>query len=167
MLDAWLRERSSPSMVCAQCRLVAELKSMSITGGKGDAKKKIPMKNKNSVCRHSTLSGCLTSGILSARHSTSSGCLTSGILSADIPPSLDASHPESCQPEIPPLPNASHPEFCPSKFHLLWMPRIRNSVRRRSTFSGCLASGILSVDIPPSPDVSHPTPDARWERGAI
>ena len=45
MLDAWLRERSSPSMVCAQCRLVAELKSMSITGGKGDAKKKIPMKN--------------------------------------------------------------------------------------------------------------------------
>ena len=45
MLVAWLRERSSPSVVCAQCRLVAELKSMSITGGKGDAKKKIPMKN--------------------------------------------------------------------------------------------------------------------------
>ena len=49
MLDAWLRERSSPSVVCAQCRLVAELKSMSITGGKGDAKKKIPMKNKVSA----------------------------------------------------------------------------------------------------------------------
>ena len=29
-------------------------------------------------------------------------------------------------------------------FHLLRMPRIRNSIRRRSTFSGCLASGILS-----------------------
>ena len=45
MLDAWLRERSSPSVARAQCRLVAELKSMSIIGGKGDAKKKIPMKN--------------------------------------------------------------------------------------------------------------------------
>ena len=30
----------------------------------------------NSVCRHPTFSGCLTSGILSARHSTFSGCLT-------------------------------------------------------------------------------------------
>ena len=49
MLVAWLRERSSPSVVCAQCRLVAELKSMSITGVKGDAKKKIPMKNKVSA----------------------------------------------------------------------------------------------------------------------
>ncbi|RVW75593.1 Separase [Vitis vinifera] len=34
MLDAWLRERSSPSVACAQCRLVPELKSMSITRGK-------------------------------------------------------------------------------------------------------------------------------------
>nr|CAN64096.1 hypothetical protein VITISV_018124 [Vitis vinifera] len=49
MLVAWLRERSSPSVVCAQCHLVAELKSMSIIGVKGDAKKKIPMKNKVSA----------------------------------------------------------------------------------------------------------------------
>ena len=49
MIDAWLREISSPSVVCAQYRLVAELKSMSITGGKRDANKKIPMKNKVSV----------------------------------------------------------------------------------------------------------------------
>ena len=50
MLDAWLRERSSPSVACAQCRLVAELKSMSITGGKGDAKKKIPRKKLSKAC---------------------------------------------------------------------------------------------------------------------
>ena len=47
MLDAWLREISSPFVVCAQYRLVAELKSMSITGGKRDANN--PMKNKVSV----------------------------------------------------------------------------------------------------------------------
>ena len=57
-------------------------------------------------------------------------------------------------------------------FHLLRMPHIRNSVRRHSTFFGCLTSGILyarhstsfgcltsgilSVDVPPSPDASHP-----------
>ncbi|RVW72165.1 Separase [Vitis vinifera] len=50
MLDAWLRERSSPSMACAQCRLVPELKSMSITRGKGDAKKKIPRKKVSKAC---------------------------------------------------------------------------------------------------------------------
>ena len=27
---------------------------------------------------------------------------------------------------------------------------------RRSIFSGCITSGILSVDIPPYPDISHP-----------
>ena len=36
------------------------------------------------------------------------------------------------------------------------MSHIRNSVRRRSTFSGCLTSGILSADVPPSLDVSYP-----------
>ena len=47
---------------------------------------------------------------------------------------------------------------------------------RHSTFSGCLTSGILSspdvshpescsADVPPSPDISHPAPDAGWERG--
>ena len=50
MLDAWLRERSSPSVACAQCRLVPELKSMSITRGKGDAKKKIPRKKVSKAC---------------------------------------------------------------------------------------------------------------------
>lgn len=50
MLDAWLRERSSPLVACAQCRLVAELKSMSITGGKGNAKKKIPRKKLSKAC---------------------------------------------------------------------------------------------------------------------
>ena len=35
---------------------------------------------------------------------------------------------------------------------------------RRSTFSGYLTSGIPSVDVPPSPDISHPTPDVGWER---
>ena len=54
---------------------------------------------------------------------------------------------------------------------------------RRSTFSGYLTSGILSgrrstfsdishpefcpADVPPSQDISHPTPDAGWERRAI
>ena len=40
--------------------------------------------------------------------------------------------------------------------HSTRMPRIRNPIRRRSTFPGCLTSGILSVDIPLSPDASHP-----------
>ena len=35
---------------------------------------------------------------------------------------------------------------------------------RLSTFSGYLTSGIPSVDVPPSPDTSHPAPDAGWER---
>ena len=47
-------------------------------------------------------------------------------------------------------------EFCPLPSHLLRMSHIRNSVHRHLTFSGCLTSGILSVDIPPSLDVSHP-----------
>ena len=63
-----------------------------------------------------------------------------GILSADIPPS----------------PDVSHPEFCPPTSHLIRMFRIRNSIRRHPTFSGCLTSGILSATIPPSLDVSHP-----------
>ena len=36
-------------MPCTQCRLVAELESLSITGAKGNAKKKIPMKSKVNV----------------------------------------------------------------------------------------------------------------------
>ena len=54
-----------------------------------------------------------------------------------------------------------------SASHLLRMSHIRNSVRRRSTFSRYLTSGILSVDVPPSSDISHPAPDAAWERKAI
>ena len=42
-------------MVCAQCRLVAELKSLSITGAKGNAKKKIPMKSKVSATNLGTV----------------------------------------------------------------------------------------------------------------
>ncbi|WJZ92681.1 hypothetical protein VitviT2T_011665 [Vitis vinifera] len=38
---------------------------------------------------------------------------------------------------------------------------------RLSTFSGYLTFGIPSADIPPSPDISHPAPDARWERRAF
>ncbi|WJZ81309.1 hypothetical protein VitviT2T_001158 [Vitis vinifera] len=38
---------------------------------------------------------------------------------------------------------------------------------RLSTFSGYLTSGIPSADIPPSPDISHPVPDAGWERRAF
>ena len=34
-------------------------------------------------------------------------------------------------------------------FHLLRMSHIWNSSGRRSTFSGCLTSGILSADVPP------------------
>ena len=35
---------------------------------------------------------------------------------------------------------------------------------RLSTFSWYLTSGIPSADIPPSPNISHPAPDAGWER---
>ncbi|WJZ89754.1 hypothetical protein VitviT2T_008949 [Vitis vinifera] len=133
------------------------------------------------------------------RHPTFSGCLTSGILSADIPPSPDVLHPELCAADVPPSPNVSHLEFCPPTSHLLRMSYIRNSVRltshllrmshirnsvrrhltfsgcltsgimsgRRPTFSGCLTSGILSASVPPSLDISHPTPDTGWERRAI
>ena len=51
---------------------------------------------------------------LSGRYSTLSGCLTSGILSAIIPPSSDVSHPEFYPANIPPSPDVSYPEFCPS-----------------------------------------------------
>ena len=57
-----------------------------------------------------------------------SGCLTPGI------------------PPAPPFyPGVSHPEFYPRlTFHLLRVSHTRNPIRRRSTFSGCLISGILS-----------------------
>ena len=38
---------------------------------------------------------------------------------------------------------------------------------RLSTFSRYLTSRIPSVDIPPSPDISHSAPDTRWERRAF
>ena len=37
----------------------------------------------------------------------------------------------------------------------------------RSTFSKYLKSRILSVDVPPSLDISHPVLDAGWERRAF
>nr|CAN71018.1 hypothetical protein VITISV_030514 [Vitis vinifera] len=59
--------------------------------------------------------------------------------------------------------DARHSSFHPGKnsvrstSNLLRMSHIRNSVWADvpSPFSGCLTSGILSADIPPSPDVSH------------
>ncbi|KAJ7002733.1 separase [Populus alba x Populus x berolinensis] len=43
MLDAWLEERSSVSLGCDQCNLVAkEFEAMNIKAGKGKAKKKVP-----------------------------------------------------------------------------------------------------------------------------
>ncbi|CAK7357007.1 unnamed protein product [Dovyalis caffra] len=43
MLDAWLKERSSVSLGCDQCNLVAkEFEAMNIKGGKRNAKKKAP-----------------------------------------------------------------------------------------------------------------------------
>ena len=51
---------------------------------------------RNSVRRHSTSSGYLTSGILSGQRSISSGCLTSGILFTNVPSPPDISHPEFC-----------------------------------------------------------------------
>lgn len=43
MLDAWLEERSSVSLGCDQCNLVAkEFEAMNIKSGKGKAKKKVP-----------------------------------------------------------------------------------------------------------------------------
>ena len=57
-----------------------------------------------------------------------SGCLTSGIT-----------------PAPPFYPGVSHPEFYPRPtFHLLRVSHTRNPIRRRSTLSGCLISGILS-----------------------
>ena len=41
-------------------------------------------------------------------------------------------------------------------FHLLRISHIRNFVRWHSIFSGYLIFGILSTDIPPSPNISHP-----------
>ena len=117
------------------------------------------------------------------RRSTSSGYLTSGILSTDIPPPPDISHPEFYPPtfyliRVSHIRNSVRPTF-----HLLRISHIRNSVYRRSTFSGYLTSGILSgqcstfsgyltsailsADFPPSPDISHPPPDAGWDRRAI
>ena len=45
---------------------------------------------------------------------------------------------------LPFHPNASHSKSYPPTFHLLRMSHIRNPIRRRSTFSECLTSGILS-----------------------
>ena len=62
----------------------------------------------------------------------------------------------------------------------IWMELLRIATRgiahstrvgilfgRLSTFSGYLTSGIPSVDVPASPDTSHPAPDAGWERRAF
>ena len=42
------------------------------------------------------------------------------------------------------------------RWHSTRMPRIRNPIRRRSIFSGCLTSEILSTSVPSSSDISHP-----------
>ena len=60
-----------------------------------------------------------------------------------------------------PLCDTRHSSFHPRRnyvrptSHLLRMSHIRNSVRQRPTFSGCLTSRILSADVPPSLGVSH------------
>ena len=110
---------------------------------------------RNSVRRQSTFSGCLTSGILSANIPLSPDVSHPEFCPADVPPSPDVSHPKFCSANVPHSPDVSHPEFCRPTSHLFRMSHIRNSVRRQSTFSGCLTSGILSAYNPPSPDVSH------------
>ncbi|KAK9290720.1 hypothetical protein L1049_008894 [Liquidambar formosana] len=51
MLDAWLKERSTPPSGCVQCSLLAkEFKSMNIRGCEGNAKKKVPRKKLPEAC---------------------------------------------------------------------------------------------------------------------
>ena len=55
MLDAWLRERSSPSLGCAECDLVVEeFEAMTIRGRKGNTRRKT--RRKKSLEAHETSS---------------------------------------------------------------------------------------------------------------
>lgn len=59
MLDSWLTVRSSPSIGCSQCNLVAkEFEAMNIRGGKGNAKKKVPKKKVPETCDSGSLRDC-------------------------------------------------------------------------------------------------------------
>ena len=88
--------------------------------------------------------------------------------------------PKKCHMALSPL----HTQTVPLSTRGMAHPtRERILSDRRPTFSGCFTSRILSADIPPSPDVSHPklcpadvppsldishpTPDAGQERRAI
>ncbi|KAK9282753.1 hypothetical protein L1049_010974 [Liquidambar formosana] len=55
MLDAWLKERSTPPMGCVQCNILArEFKSMNICGCEGNVKKKVPRKRLSEACDSNT-----------------------------------------------------------------------------------------------------------------
>ena len=71
----------------------------------------------------------------------SSGCLTPGIPLRRH--SIRVSHSQNSSPS-PFHPDALHPESNPPTFHLPRVSHARNPIRRRSTFSGYLTSGILS-----------------------
>ncbi|KAM1392417.1 hypothetical protein ACFX2I_019995 [Malus domestica] len=50
MLDGWLKERSSSSEGCAQCKVAEEFEALSITGCPGIAKKKVSRKKLPEAC---------------------------------------------------------------------------------------------------------------------
>ena len=87
---------------------------------------------RNPIHRRSTFPRCLTPAVVSAV--IPSGCKASEILSADVPPSPGVSRPESYPPTIH-LPRVSHTRS-PLRCHSIRMPRIRNPIRRCSTFPG-------------------------------
>ena len=84
-------------------------------------------------------------------HPTFSGCLSSGI------------YPSSF------LPFSECLSFgiCPPTFHLIRMSFIRNLSADIPLSPNVSHPEFRPAEIPPSLDVSHPTPDAGWERGEI
>ncbi|WKA06447.1 hypothetical protein VitviT2T_024344 [Vitis vinifera] len=96
------------------------------------------------------------------------GCLTSGIPPANVLPYPDVSHPEffsaahstrrsHIRNSAPPPfhPDVSHPEFFFAAIPFGYLTS-RILPGRLFTFSGYLTSGILSADVQPSPNISHP-----------
>nr|CAN61353.1 hypothetical protein VITISV_027760 [Vitis vinifera] len=135
-----------------------------------------------SVRHHPTFSGCLSSGICLPSFLPFSGCLSSGIcpstfrlirmslfrdMSGAIPPSPDVSHPESIRRHSYLSPNVSHSESVRRHSTLIRMSLIRNLSADIPLSPNVSHPEFHPAEIPPSLDVSHPTPDAGWERGEI
>ena len=107
--------------------------------------------------------------IIPGRHPIFSGCLTTAI-----PPGCLSRHSTRLTSHFLWMSHSRHSTRPTS--HFLWMSHIRHSTRMPQppfhpadiSFSlDVLQPPFYPADVPPSPNISHPAPDAGWERITI